>query len=327
MLLLLATSALAQQPARSVEVASTGSTPVRVWVDFNGVVKANEHLVTLAAVEAAVAATGDSALVVWTEADGTVRAMPRNVDGTAAGAASAIGSNATGAVAVAAASDRYFIAWAGSLGEVYGALVSTAGVVLVPAMPVTAQSGVTISRIAAAANANGFAVVWDVRPVAGVFATTLDPNGVPVSMTPLVLSEYGWSPDVTTDGNTFFAVWAPNFARTFTIDRSLGRVRTVAKGGGSMRVAWDGFAYSVAFTRLVPARGGFMVPEIAAIRINAYGAYVGQLMTVDPFVSMASTWDIDASDGRIDLLFSSAGVHLESRMAEALPKRARSARH
>jgi hypothetical protein len=328
LLLLVAVPALAMP--RELGVATTASGPLAVWSEDNGAVIANGNVVTGGAVRMAVAADGDFALVVWTEANGTVRAMRLNAGGTAAGVASAIGSNAAGPIAVAAAGDRYFIAWAGSLGEVYAALVSTAGVPLVPAMPVTAQSGARVSRIAAAANDHGFAAVWDDQTTEQVFALTLDPNGVPVSMAPLLLSERGVSPDVTSDGSTFFAVWSMGSiaARTFTVDRHLGRVRTVTKGG-SPRVAWDGSAYSLAFARLLSPRGGFLVPVLATLRVSVYGTYAGELVQVPGFADITSMHDIDASGGRVDVLYNGGTIaaQLLSATVGEPRTRTRAARH
>lgn len=327
-LLLLAVPVLAVPS--ELGIASTASGPLAVWREDSGAVIANGNVVTGGAVRMAVAANGDFALVGWTEADGAVRAMRRNADGTTAGVVSTIGSNAAGPIAVAAAGDRYFIAWAGSLGEVYAALVSTAGVPLVPAMPVTAQSGAMVSRIATAANVHGFAAVWDDQTTDQVFALTLDPNGVPVSMAPLLLSEYGASPDVTSDGSTFFAVWAMGSiaARTFTVDRRLGRVRAVTKGG-SPRVVWDGSAYSLVMTRLVSPRGGFQVPVLATMRVSVYGTYAGELVQVPGFADITFMHDVDARGGRVDVLYNGGTIAMQLLSATVgEPRtRTRAARH
>ncbi len=314
-LLLLVFGSLTQFPtptASLVEVASTSAGPLTVWLEDSGAVQANGQLVTSGAERIGVASHGDYALVVWTQADGSVMAARRRPDGTAAGVVRRIGSNASGPLAVVDADDRYFVAWMGSLGEVYGAIVSTIGLPIVPAMPITTQSSSHIDEIAVAASAEGFAVVWHDLLARQVFATTVRASGVPVSMTPLLVTDDGGFPDVASDGEGFFVVWGIGTvsARTLSLEGELGRVRTVTVGTAP-RVAWDGFAYSIAFLREVRPRPATVLQALMMLRISEYGTYVELLQPAS--IIFPRAWDVDARGGRLDLVFSgSAGVSVHS---------------
>lgn len=319
-----------ENSASRAEVASMATGPLAVWLEASGAVRANGHLVTDAAVELGVASAGESALVAWTQADGSVLVMRRRADGTAGGIARKIGSNASGEVAVAAAAaeNRYLVAWTGSLGEIYAALVSGHGVPVMPAMPVTTQSSSTIAEVAAAASTDGFAIVWHDLPARKVFATTLDVGGLPVSMTPLLLSENGGFPDVASDGNVFFTAWGIGtiYARTLTVDRELGRVRNVT-AGSAPRIAWDGFAYGMAFVRPVSPRPGFSFPVLMTIRVTVHGTIVEYLSLANQLLPGA--WDVDAVPGRVDLIMGAGGVAVESAIVREprLRERVRMVRH
>ncbi|HEX6094846.1 MAG TPA: hypothetical protein VF432_00875 [Thermoanaerobaculia bacterium] len=317
---------LSETSAPRVEVASTSAGPLVVWLDDSGVLRANGRTVASAAVRVATASVGDTALVVWTQADGSVWARRLSPDGSSSGVVRKIGSSAAGPVAVAAADGRYFVAWPGLLGQIYAAIVSPLGGPIVPAMPVTAQSGSTIGEIAAAASADGFAVVWHDLEARDVFATTLDTNGVPVSMTPLLVSDDGGFPDVASDGTTFLIVWGLGtiHARTLTVDGDLGRTRTVTLGVAP-RIAWDGLAYSMAYVHQVYPRPGFSFQQLTAMRLTSYGTYVERLSPANTL--MPRIYDVDARSGRFDLGHSVNSVWVQSAMVGEPRTRVRAMRH
>jgi hypothetical protein len=130
-------------------------------------------------------------------------------------------------------------------------------------------------------------------------------------MTPLVLSADSGFPDVTSDGNVFFAAWGVGtiHARTLTVDRELGRVRTVTQGSAP-RVAWDGSAYGMAFVRAVSPRPGFSFPVLMAIRVTVHGAFIEQLSPENPILPRG--WDVNAVPGRLDLIAGTGGVTVQS---------------
>ena len=296
------------QTAAFVEVASTPAGPLAVWLEESGAVRANGHLVGDGAVRIGVATLDDFVLVVWTQADGSVMARRRRADGTEAGVARRIGSNASGPVAVTGAGDRYFIAWAGTLGQIYGAIVTSLGVPIVPAMPITTQSASpTIIELAVAASGDGFAAVWHDFDAREVFAITLTASGTPVSMTPMLVGG-GAFPSIASDGSNFFIVWSTDetvFGRTLTAERELGRVRTVT-AGIAPRIAWDGFAYALAFARLVFPRPGFAFHQLMTMRTSAYGTYVESVTPTN--VLLPRVYDVDARPGRFDFGYVSDGV-------------------
>ena len=317
---------LDQTSAADVEVTATAEGPLPIWIDDTGEMRANGRFVTAAAVRGAVASFGDYALVVWTQADGAVMAKRVRPDGVTAGLVRRIGSNATGPVAIAAASDRYFVTWGGTLGEVYAAIVSDVGNPLVPAMPVTTQSPSQspsgIDEIAASASENGFAAVWHVWSERKVFAITVAESGVPASMTPLLVSDDGLFPDITSNGDSFFTAWMDGNgllrARTLTVERELGRVRSLGVGQAP-RISWDGFAYIVAFARVVHPRPGFAFPVLFVTRVNAYGGVIETLAQAAAL--LPRTWDVDAGSGRVHLVVSSNEVTLRSAtMREPRPR-------
>lgn len=319
---------LEQASAADAEVTATAEGPLAIWIDDGGEMRANGRFVTAAAVRGAVASFGDYALVVWTQADGAVMAKRVRPDGVTAGVIRNIGSNATGPVAIAAASGRYFVTWGGTLGEVYAAIVSEVGNPLVPAMPVTTQSPSGIGEIAAAASENGFAAVWHVWSERKVFAITVAESGVPSSMTPLLVSDDGLFPDITSNGDSFFTAWMDGNgllrARTLTVERELGRVRSLGVGQAP-RITWDGFAYIVAFAREVQPRPGFSFPVLFVTRVNAYGGVVEPLGEVG--VILPRTWDVDARGGRVHLVVSSNEVTLRSATMREPRPRIRVLRH
>jgi len=306
---------IATTSAPHVEVASTAAGPLAIWIEDGGTLRANGRFVSDAAKGASVASFGEYALVVWTLEDGAVMAKRVRPDGMTAGLVRRIGSNATGAIAIAAASDRYFVTWGGTLGEVYAAIVNDVGDPLVPAMPVTTQSPGTIGEIAAAASADGFAAVWHVWPgETKVFAITVAESGVPLSMTPIEISDDGIFPDITSNGNNFFIAWTNGealwmSARTLTLQRDLGRVRSIGPSR-IPRIAWDGFAYTVAFAREFSPRGGFVFPVLFVTRINEYGGVIETLATAAALVPRE--WDVDARNGRLHLVISSGDLTLRS---------------
>ncbi|HEV7241326.1 MAG TPA: hypothetical protein VGQ36_18990 [Thermoanaerobaculia bacterium] len=320
---------LAPTSAAHVEVTATAVGPLAIWIRDDGVMKAQGRYVTNTAVRGAVASFGDYALVVWTRADGAVMAVRVRPDGMTAGVVRRIGSNATGPIAIAAASDRYFVTWAGTLGEVYAAIVSDVGNPLVPAMPLTTQSPSMINEIAAAASENGFAAVWHVWSEKKVFATTAAESGVPASMTPLLVSDDGLFPDITSNGDSFFAAWTDGdfeslLARTLTLDRELGRIRSLGKGMAP-RISWDGFAYTVAFARNVQPRPGFSFPVLWVTRVNVAGGVVETLASAAAL--LPGSWDVDARSGRVHLVRSSSDVAIQSATVREPDPRMRVLRH
>ena len=318
---------LAPSSAPCVQVANTTAGPLAIWVNDAGVMRANERFVTDAAVRGGVASFGDYALVVWTQPDGSVMAKRVQPDGRTAGVVRKIGSNANGPIAIAAAKDRYFVAWGGTLGEVYAAIVNDVGDPFVPAMPVTTQSPSLVGEIAAAASEDGFAAVWHSWAEQKVLAVTVAESGVPVSMTPLLVSDNGIFADVTSNGDDFFVAWTdgPSLrARTLTVGRELGRVRSLGVGQAP-RISWDGFAYTVAFVREVRPRPGFAFVVLFVARFNVYGGVVetiAEAVTVVP-----RTWDVDAKDGRVHLVISTSEVTLRSATVREPRPRERVLRH
>jgi hypothetical protein len=312
--------------AALVAVASTPAGPLAVWRDVNGTVKANGNVVTTSSARIAAASIGNFALVVWTEADGDVMAARRNADGSAAGVARRVGMHATGPVAIAGMTDRYFVAWPGDFGAIYGAIVNTIGLPMIPAMPITTQSSANVTEIAAAAASAGFAAVWHDVPARKVHAITVNENGSPVSMDPLLLSDDGALPDVASNGEVFLGVWGAGTieSRTFTIDRTLGIVHKVTEGAAP-KVAWDGTAFGIAFARTVNPRPGFSFPQLFAMRITIYGTYVEQFAPVSSL--LPGDWDMGAIPGRLDLVHSSNGVWVESATVHAPRSRMRAMRH
>ena len=308
------------------QVASMPSGPLAVWVDTSGVVKANDRVVTSGAVRPAVASIGDFALVVWTQTNGAVMARRLNADGSPAGIARRIGGSAAGAVAIAAAGDRYLVAWPGTLGAIHAAVVSPLGIVLVPAMPVTTQSSAQITEISAAASADGFAIVWHDIGQLEVYGVTLDANAVPVSMTPFLLSDHGAFPDVASDGNEFFAVWAFGAVegRTFQVDGGISALRTIDEGHGP-RIAWDGFAYAIGYAREVHPRPGFSFHQLAGLRVTRYGTHVERMTPTNTLAPRA--FDVDAREGRFDFVFSQEGVIVQSATVREPRVRTRVMRH
>jgi hypothetical protein len=334
-LLLLASAALADfgpstqfttASSGYVAVASTTTGPLAVWREDTGVVRANGQLIAEDSTRIAASSLGDFALVVWTEPDGSVTAVRRRPDGTSAGVERHIGSNATGPVAVIAAGDRYFVAWAGSLGQVYASIVTSLGDRIVPAMPVTTQSTGTIDEVSAAASADGYAIVWHVLAERKVFAVTVHASGAPVSMTPLLLSGDGGFPDVASDGSGFFAVWGIGtiYARTLELDGTLGRVRTVTTGVAP-RVVWDGFAYGLAFIRDFQPRPGTYLHQLVTMRISEYGTYVEGLQAANTL--LPRSWDVDARPGRLDLVYSLSWIAVQSATVGEPRTRIRVLRH
>lgn len=335
-LLLLAASAFAidlappvkyEDPqATLVAAASFPTSTLAVWRDINGTLKANGHIVGTGAVRIAAAPLGDFALVVWTEADGDVMAARRRADGTAAGVTRRVGTKATGPVAIAGNVDRYFIAWPGEFGAIYGAVVNTIGLPMVPAMPITTQSNANITEINAAAAAGGFAAVWHDVPAQKVYAITVNDNGSPVSMEPLLLDEESAFPDITSNGEVFLAIWGAGTieSRTLTVDRTLGITHRVTEGVAP-KIAWDGTAYTIAFARTVYPRPGFAFPQLFAMRITIYGTYVDSFNP--PNSLLPGDWDVGAAGGRLDIVHSSNGVWVDSAVAEAPRSRIRALRH
>ena len=319
---------LSPTSAADAEVTATAEGPLAIWIDGDGEMRANGRFVTDAAVRGAVASFGDYALVVWTQADGAVMAKRVRPDGVTAGLVRRIGSNATGPVAIAAASDRYFVTWGGTLGEVYAAIVSDVGSALVPAMPMTTQSPSMIDEIAAAASEDGFAAVWHVWSERKVFAITAAESGVPTSMTLLLVSEDGLFPDITSNGDSFFTALMDGYgmlrARTLTVERDLGRVRWLGVGMAP-RISWDGFAYVVAFAREVHPRPGFAFPVLFVTRVNAYGGVIETLTQAAAL--LPRTWDVDAGGGRVHLVVSSNEVTLRSATVREPRPRMRVLRH
>jgi hypothetical protein len=310
-----------------VAVASLPSGPLAVWRDLNGTVKANGHVVAPNSVRIAVAGVGNFALVVWTEADGDVMAARRRADGTAAGVTRRVGTRATGPVAVAGTADRYFIAWPGTLGEINGALVNTTGLPILPAMAVTTQSSANITEIQAAEAVGGFAAVWHDVSTQKVYAITVDTNGLPISMEPLLLAEDNEFPDIASNGEVFLAIWGAGTSesRTLSVDRTLGIVHKV-RGGVAPKIAWDGTAFGMAFAANVQPRPGFSFPVLFVRRITIYGTYVEQLSPASPL--LPGNWDVGAVPGRLDLVHSgSGGVWVQSATVHAPRTRVRALRH
>lgn len=313
--------------AALVAVASFPSGPLAVWRDLDGTVKANGHVVTTNSVRIAVARVGNFALVVWTEADGDVMAARRNADGTAAGVTRRVGTRATGPVAVTGTTDRFFIAWPGTLGEINGALVNITGLPILPPLPVTTQSSANITEIQAAEAPGGFAAVWHDISEQKVYAITLDTNGLPISMEPLLLAEDNEFPDIASNGEVFLAIWGARTSesRTLTLDRRLGIVHKVP-GGVAPKIAWDGTAFGMAFGGTVQPRPGFSFPVLFMRRITIYGTYVEQFSPASPL--LPGDWDVGAVPGRLDLVHSgSGGVWVQSAVTHEPRTRIRSMRH
>ena len=208
--------------------ASIAHTPTQTLVLWRegAVLTANGYELTQSAKRAAVAAVGERGVVVWTEAGGDVMVNRVTNMGALLGPAFRIASNAAGPIAIAGSDDRSIVAWPSTLGDVYAAVLDAFGTPIVPAMPVTTQSQ-EIGEIAAASTGKAFAIVWNVQsPSPAVFATTLDEAAVPVSMTPLLLSDLAAFADVATDGHTFFVVWSGSSGL---------RARTLARWGQTRR--------------------------------------------------------------------------------------------
>ena len=290
-----------------------------------GTMKANGRVVTTDAMYIAADAIGDFALVGWTRPNGDVMVARRNPDGSAAGIARRVGTSATGPVAITAADDRYLVAWGGTLGQIYGAIVSPIGLPIVPAVPITTQSNGSVGAIAAAAAADGFAVVWHDVPGFKSYAITLDTNGVPVSMDLLPITGRAF-PDVTSNGENFLVVWNGMQSRTLTVDRKLGIVHNM-ETGSAPKVAWDGQAYAVVFVREVSPRGGFSFPVLFGTRVTIYGTHVESL-GVGSGILLPGDWDVDAVGGRIDVVHTGgSAVAVQSSTADAPRTRIRAVRH
>ena len=270
----------------------------------DGVIRANDRTITAGgAVRVAMdALERNSALIVFTQADGAVIGWRVDPSGSNIGGGVLIGGNAPGPVAIAAGRDRYVVAWPSPSGDIYATIVSASGAQLVPPLVVTTQ-GPSVLEIRAAAMGNTFALVWqtwDDGP--NVFAAILDETGVPLSMDPIVVTNRGAFPDVTSNGSNFYAVWEDEGvirARNLYPDGSLGRVQHL-RGGDvhGPRVAWDGYAYTVAFAQIGRPRPGTAVAILAVNRFATTGVFV-EALSSPAVVYFPRAWDVDASDGRV----------------------------
>jgi hypothetical protein len=283
-------------------IASTSTQALVIWRDGT-VLTANGHRLTYDAKHAAVAAVGEAGLAVWTEAGGFVTGSRLTETGAPFGPAFRIASNAAGAIAIAGGADRYLVAWPTILGDIYAAVLDAAGTPLVPAMPVTMQTAGTIEDISAASMGNTFALVW--HSSSQIHATTLDDLGMPGSMKPTLVSDAGGSADITSNGSTFFAVWAGEHGlrgRNLAADGSVGRVQKLTNGSDfAPRVAWDGSAYSVAYLHSIPPRHVITVLEV--FRFSTTAVPVEHLLQSSlTAVWFPSLWDIDAREGHVDLV-------------------------
>ena len=151
---------------------------------------------------------------------------------------------------------------------------------------------------------------------------------MPASMTPLLVSDDGLFPDITSNGDSFFTAWMDGngllHARTLTVERELGRVRSLGVGQAP-RITWDGFAYIVAFAREVSAAARLLVSRAvrhADQRLRRRRRNVGEVGVILP-----RTWDVDARDGRVHLVVSSNEVTLRSATVREPRPRIRVLRH
>lgn len=321
-LLSVATGAFAY--GSSFDIASTVDHPLVLRVE-DGVATVNGHFIWGRVREGAIAARASDGFAAWTEADGAVMGVRLGADGSATGTVRRFGSSARGPITIAAAEDRYLIAWAGAFGEVNGAIVGPTGAPMVPAMPLTTQSPSEIGEMRAAASADGFAIAWHFFPEADVAAVTLNAYGVPVSMTPLVISVDGSYEDVTSDGKQFFVAWGNGdfiSGRTLSVEGELGPVRRLVDGAAP-RIVWDGVAYAMTFIHRIPSPPFESWYALAVLRVTSFGKHLGVIELNSP----GSPGEIDARGGRIDIAYFRKGVVVQSISVPAEPRRMRSVRH
>jgi hypothetical protein len=302
-LLLLLAIPVSAQSTFDAAVAYMGEQTLTVTRE-DGVIRANDRMITAGgAVRVAMdALETNSALIVFTQADGAVIGWRVDPSGRNVGGGVLIGGNASGPVAIAAGRDRYVVAWPSPTGDIYATILSASGAPLVPPLVVTTQ-GPRIREINATAMGNAFALVWHVWPEeTKVFATILDEAGVPLSMNPILVTDRGAFPDVTSNGSNFYAVWDDEGvirARNLDRDGSLGRVQLL-RGGDvhAPRVAWDGYAYTVAFAQIGRPRPGTAVAILAVNRFTTTGAFV-EALSIPGVVYFPRAWDVDAREGRV----------------------------
>ncbi|MEO8379978.1 MAG: hypothetical protein ABI779_09985 [Acidobacteriota bacterium] len=328
---------LTPSPATEVALAYTTDGPLVVWRNEAGTLIAraaggsDEHLVASETQRIAVAAIGRGGLAVWTQTSGAVMVVRLTGDGVPSGAIVRLASNAAGAVTVAASEDRYFVAWLSNLGEVYSALLDSSAGIQVPAMAASTQSLDSIDELRSASSGDGFAVVWHRwSPTRAIHALTFDANGTPASLVPMVIEEDGYFPDVTWNASTYFVAWGDARGiggRTLTPQRDLGRrVRVTGEEDVVPRIGWDGSAYDAAFVRYAHPRPGFSIPFMAAQRFRPSGADLENLGARAPL--LPGSWDLDARDGRVDLVVASSdGVTLQTATVTTPPVRSRAVRH
>lgn len=326
LLLLLAANTFGQT---TVETAITyaGDQPLLMSRD-GGTVRIDDRVVTDSAVRSAIDGLGGQALLVWTQEGGAVMAQRFDASGKGVGFALRIGTNAAGPVAVAAGTDRYLVTWPSAQGDLYATILKPSGDPLVPPMPVTKQ-GPTVLEIAAAATGNTFAITWHIwPPETTVLATVLDDLAMPSSMEPLVVTTDGTFPDVTSNGSGFYIAWGGMdvtgiHGRSLFPNGLLGNVQRLTSGDDrGPRVAWDGFAYTIAFAQFGHPRPGVSIWILAIRRFSAAGAYVESL-ELPSTLYMPRTWDVVAGDGRVTV----AAPPLHTFAVGPLRKRSRTVRH
>ena len=199
-------------------------------------------------------------------------------------------------------------------------------------MPVTTQQSHTIRELRADAADNTFAVVWHGYPDPRVFATMLNEVAMPLSMTPLVVTDRGAFPDVSSNGQSFYIVWNDTeifniHGRELMADGTLGRVRRLTVWSTQVaRVVWDGFAYTVGYVQVGRPRPGTMITFLSVLRFNRAGGQIGYYEVVSsPY--FPRLFDLGAQDGRVELFLAGAGgVSVETAAATEPPKKIRAVR-
>ena len=303
---------IASTPVDDFAVAYTTSGRVVAWRGPEGVYANGKTLSAVVATGVAVAAVENRALVAWTQEDGAVMVARVSATGSQIGSIVRIASNAAGPIVATAGEDRFLVAWATDLGDVYAAVFNRFGTKLVAPMPVTTQQSYRIREMRAEAAGNTFAVVWHGYPDPNVSATILNEVAMPLSMTPLVVTDRGAFPDVASNGESFYVVWNDTevfhiHGRSLTADGAVGRVDQLTSLESQVaRVVWDGFAYTIGYVQVGRPRPGVMIPFLSVFRVNENGGRVSYFDVVyGPY--FARLFDLGAHDGQVELFIASIG--------------------